>query len=78
MPDAIQDAFLGASYEAAALQELLFKYLQTLGLEKGDEPTYKRMNSFLLAHTETKEKVDTMTAKTKWLLKKNNRSLRHL
>ena len=47
----IQDAFLGGSWEADALQCLLFKYLKIMGLEKGDEPTYKRMNSFFYLPT---------------------------
>ena len=71
MNDEIQDAFLAGvkKYDAQTLQALLFNFVGELGLERGDESTYKRMNSFLLAHTEKKEKVDTMTAKTLWLLK---------
>ena len=75
LSDAVQDIFLAGTYEADALQELLFKILKQMGLEKGDEPTYKRMTSFLLALTEPKEKVDSMSAKTKWLLKNHVRAM---
>ena len=75
LSDAVQDIFLAGTYEADALQELLFKILKQMGLDKGDEPTYKRMTSFLLALTEPKEKVDSMSAKTKWLLKNHVRDM---
>ena len=75
LSDAVQDIFLAGTYEADALQELLFKILKQMGLEKGDEPAYKRMTSFLLALTEPKEKVDSMSAKTKWLLKNHVRDM---
>ena len=75
LSDAVQDIFLAGTYEADALQELLFKILKQMGLENGDELTYKRMTSFLLALTEPKEKVDSMSAKTKWLLKNHVRDM---
>ena len=75
MNDDIQDVFLAGvkKYPPETLQEVLFNYTGNLGLEKGDEATYKRMNSFLLAHTEAQELVDKMSAKTLWLLKNDLR-----
>ena len=73
MSEECQKQFLSDDLEASAKQELLFDFMECLGLVRGDEHTYKMMASFLLAHTEEPRRIEQMTPKTKWLLKNNLR-----
>jgi hypothetical protein len=69
-----QNQNLDGALTAAQLQDHLFDFLSNLGMRRGDEFTYKRMNSFMLVHTEQADKRQMLTAKCKFVLKNNLRT----
>lgn len=83
MPEWLQIKFMTFSqnehsvdaFTAPQLQEHLFEFLSNLGLRQGDEFTYKRMNSVLLVHTQTPERLRMLTPKCKHVLKNQLRDI---
>jgi hypothetical protein len=69
MPDILQDHLIDATKPSSEKQSLCFAFLANLGLRRGDEFTYKKLNSLLIVHSVDAGTISSMSAKSKWLMK---------
>ena len=73
MGEKLQEQLLDAQLNVNEKSEHLFHYLAKLGLRRGDEHTYQRLNDILMVHSYSAEALNSFTPKAKWIMKNNVR-----